>query len=234
MFGVWFSVSAGRCTCGAYLQLLKLAGSPCDYLLIIDTEGLRGPELDSSQMQQHNNELAALVIGLAGTTIVNMFGEVPAEISDILQTAVHSFLCMRKAEMQLNPSCQFVRHHVVNVSASKTSEGSDRFQTTLDDMTKLAAKAEHLEGQFQQFSDVVTFDNKEDLQNFPSLWEGNPPMALVNPAYCLAAQKLHCKFLENFTNESLCTLNEFQLRLKTLWGAILKENFVFSFKNTRV
>ena len=235
MFGVRFSVSVGRCTRGAYLQLLKVksANTKCDYMLVIDTEGLRAPELDSLQTQQHDNELAALVIGLAGVTIVNMFGEVPADISDILQTTVHAFLRMKNAKMQHTPSCQFVRHHVANVSSSKTSEGSDRFQTTLDDMTKTAAKAEHLEGQYQQFSDVITFNNKHDVQNFPSLWEGNPPMAPVNPAYCEAAQKLRTKFLQlSNMPGSLCTLQDFQLRLSTLWDAILKENFVFSFKNT--
>ena len=102
-----------------------------------------------------------------------MFGEVPADISDILQTTVHAFLRMKNAKMQHTPSCQFVLHHIANVSSSKTSEGSDRFQTTLDDMTKKTAKAEHLEGQYQQFSDVITFNNSSKLSKFMGMQSTN-------------------------------------------------------------
>ena len=233
LFGAHFAVSAGRCTRGAYFQLMKLNSNKaeCDYMLIIDTEGLRAPELDSQHTQQHDNELATLVIGLAGATIINIFGEVPADINDILQTSVHAFLRMKQVD--LKPSCQFVRHHVSNVSASKANEGSQRFQKTLDDMTVWAAKAEHCVGKYTQFSDVISFSNETDVQNFPSLWEGNPPMAPVNPAYCEAAQKLKSKFIEmSMSSGTLCTVDEFKRRVTTLWEAIIKENYVFSFKNT--
>ena len=235
LFGVRFAVSAGRCTRGAYFQLMKLntkcGGAKSDYMLVIDTEGLRAPELDSQHTQQHDNELATLVIGLAGATIINIFGEVPADINDILQTSVHAFLRMKQVD--LKPSCQFVRHHVSNVSASKSNEGSQRFQKTLDDMTVWAAKAEHCVGKYTQFSDVISFSNETDVQNFPSLWEGNPPMAPVNPAYCEAAQKLKSKFIEmSMSSGTLCTVDEFKRRVTTLWEAIIKENYVFSFKNT--
>ena len=236
LFGVRFSVSAGRCTRGAYFQLMKLNSSKadCDYMLIIDTEGLRAPELDSQHTQQHDNELATLVIGLADVTIINIFGEVPADINDILQTSVHAFIRMKQVD--LRPSCQFVRHHVSNVSASKSNEGSQRFQQTLDDMTVLAARAQHCEKEYTQFSDVISFDNETDVQNFPSLYEGNPPMAPVNPAYSEAAQKLKLKFIEmstcKSTSSTLTTLEEFKRRVEKLWKAILKENYVFSFKNT--
>ena len=53
VFGVQFSVSAGRCTRGAFMQLIPVHPSLHEktgvhYFLIIDTEGLRAPELDSS------------------------------------------------------------------------------------------------------------------------------------------------------------------------------------------
>ena len=55
LFGVQFSVSAGRCTRGAFMQLLPVHSSlqrKCkyQYFLIIDTEGLRAPELDALKM----------------------------------------------------------------------------------------------------------------------------------------------------------------------------------------
>ena len=104
MFGVQFAVSAGRCTRGTYFQLLKLddklsTETNCDYVLVIDTEGLRAPELSDQDTQQHDNELATLVIGLASVTIINIFGEVSADIDDILQTTVHAFIRMKKVSL---------------------------------------------------------------------------------------------------------------------------------------
>ena len=46
-----------------------------DNRLIVDTEGLRAPELQVEGVK-HDNELATFVIGLADTTIINIFGEV--------------------------------------------------------------------------------------------------------------------------------------------------------------
>ena len=233
MFGIRFAVSTGRCTRGAFFQLMKVqsTSSPnCQHLLVIDTEGLRAPELDYRQTQQHDNELAALVIGLANMTIVNINGEVAAEMNDVLQTSVHAFLRMKKVE--LNPSCLFVRQNVANVSGNKTLESNQRLQNQLDEMTHLAAKTENFDDQYQCFDDVITFNNETDIYNFPTLWEGNPPLAPVNPAYCEATQNLQQLLIKLFqTPASFCSIDDFKTKLKQLSKAVLKENFIFSYKN---
>ena len=258
MFGVRFAVSAGRCTRGAYFQLMRLKSdaakcdemklksdaAKCDemklksdaakcheYMLIIDTEGLRAPELDSQHTQQHDNELATLVIGLADVSIINMFGEVPTEIRDILETVVHAIMRMKTVDLQC--SCQFVRHHVSDVTASKTHEGGQRFQQALDEMTELAAKGQGLDKKYKLFSDVINFNYQTSIHNFPCLWEGDPPMAPVNPNYCQFAHSLKLKFVDmlNKSSDNLCSVENFQKRVTTLWNAILEENYVFSFKN---
>jgi len=40
MFGVKFAVSAGRCTRGAFIQLIPVQkdSEPCDYLLVVDSK----------------------------------------------------------------------------------------------------------------------------------------------------------------------------------------------------
>ena len=229
LFGVHFAVSAGRCTRGAYFQLLKLDPelSRETYMLVIDTEGLRAPEFNLQDSQQHDNELATLVIGLAGVTIINIFGEVPADISDILQTTVHAFIRMK--ELKIKPHFQFVRHHVVDI-ASKTKEGNDKLMDELDKMASLASKAEYCEDQYGRFDKVVVFDHKADVHNFPNLWKGYPPMAPVDPSYSEACFELKTK-LVSFC-ESSSTLEQFVKRMSMLWDAVLKENFVFSFRNT--
>ena len=107
-FGLQFNVSAGRCTRGAFMQLLSLdedlkLRTGCSYVLVVDTEGLRAPELDFQLTQKHDNELATFIIGLADVTLINIYGEVPGEMDDILQTSVHAFLRMR--QVKFNPSC---------------------------------------------------------------------------------------------------------------------------------
>ena len=94
MFGLEFAVSAGRCTRGIYAQLIPVSPDshlPFDYMIVLDSEGLRAPEL-ANDKYQHDNELATFVIGLADLTLVNLKGENTAEMRDVLQIVIHAFL----------------------------------------------------------------------------------------------------------------------------------------------
>ena len=72
MFGAQFPVSAGRCTKGAFMQLIPIIHSnfPCEGLLIIDTEGLGAPEY--KQDNTHDNEIATFVLGISDLVIINV------------------------------------------------------------------------------------------------------------------------------------------------------------------
>ncbi|XP_067226568.1 interferon-induced very large GTPase 1-like [Chanodichthys erythropterus] len=127
MFGLQFAVSAGRCTRGAFMQLVKVSEEMktqmnFDYILVVDTEGLRALELAGRSTRDHDNELATFVVGLANLTLINIFGENPSEMQDILQIVVQAFLRMKK--VKLNPSCVFVHQNVSDVTAGeKNLEG---------------------------------------------------------------------------------------------------------------
>ena len=102
--------------------------------------------------------MATFVIGLADVTIINIFGEAPGDMSDILQTPVHAFLRMKN--VQLKSSCQFVHQNVAAISAdAKGTMGRNIFNKKLDEMTKAAAKEEQCEGRYQSFKDVISFDD---------------------------------------------------------------------------
>ena len=237
MFGLHFNVSAGRCTRGAYIQLLPLNDSlreriDCDYMLIVDTEGLRAPELQLEGVK-HDNELATFVIGLADATIINIFGKAPGDLDDVLQTSLHAFIRMRKIEMK--PSCLFVHQNVQDILASsKSMVGRQKFQGKLDNMTQAAAKIENCEGEFSVFSHVIKFDDSKDVFYFPNLWKGDPPMAPVNIGYSENAYILKMALIKLTEREKTCrcSLETFKLRIQNLWEAVIQENFVFSFKNT--
>ncbi|KAL0198777.1 hypothetical protein M9458_007317, partial [Cirrhinus mrigala] len=234
MFGLQFAVSAGRCTRGAFMQLVKVSDEmktqmKIDYILVVDTEGLRSLELAGKSTRRHDNELATFVVGLGNLTLINIFGENPSEMQDTLQIVVQAFLRMKK--VRLNPSCVFVHQNVSDVTAGeKNMDGKRRLQETLDEMTKLAAKDEVCDA--ERFSDVIAFDVQNDVKYFAQLWEGSPPMAPPNPNYCENIQELKKSITSYAYKSHGMMLKDLKDRIKDLWEALLNERFVFSFRNS--
>ncbi|XP_039456571.1 interferon-induced very large GTPase 1-like isoform X1 [Oreochromis aureus] len=234
MFGLQFAVSAGRCTKGAFMQLLKVSEEmqkdfQTDYVLVVDTEGLCALELEGNATPHHDNELATFVVGLGNLTLINIFGENPSEMQDILQIVVQAFMRMKK--VQLSPSCVFVHQNVTDVAAAeKNMDGKRRLQEKLDQMTKLAAEEEVCDAEC--FSDVIEFDVQKDVKYCAQLWEGSPPMAPPNPGYSESIQELKNVILSKASKSAGITLSQFKTKVQDLWNALLNESFVFSFKNT--
>uniref|UniRef100_A0A8D2NPC8 VLIG-type G domain-containing protein n=1 Tax=Zosterops lateralis melanops TaxID=1220523 RepID=A0A8D2NPC8_ZOSLA len=120
MFGLQFSVSAGRCTRGAFMQLIPVGPElqqvlGFDFVLVVDTEGLRAIEVANKQSMNYDNELATFVIGVGNMTVINIFGENPSEMQDVLQIAVQAFLRMKK--VNLSPNCIFVQQNMGEITA---------------------------------------------------------------------------------------------------------------------
>ncbi|XP_048825994.1 interferon-induced very large GTPase 1-like [Brienomyrus brachyistius] len=238
MFGLQFTVSAGRCTRGAFMQMLKVDENireelGFDFLLVVDTEGLRSPELSTKTSLSHDNELATFIIGIGDMTVINIMGENPSEMHEILQICVQAFLRMKRVEIK--PSCIFVHQNVAEASAGdKNMEGRRRLQEKLDEMAQTAAKGEGIDDVYS-FSDVIQFDLESQVFYFKNLLEGDPPMAPPNPSYSQNVQDLKTKVLSVAkwrTGFRFPSLSQFSVRVKDLWNALLQENFVFSFRNT--
>ncbi|XP_051569321.1 LOW QUALITY PROTEIN: interferon-induced very large GTPase 1-like [Myxocyprinus asiaticus] len=233
MFGLQFAVSAGRCTRGAFMQLVRVTGEikaqlMFDYILVVDTEGLRALELAGRSTRHHDNELATFVVGLGHLTLINIFGENPSEMQDILQIVVQAFLRMKK--VRLNPSCMFVHQNVSDITAKeKNMEGRRRLLEKLDEMTILAAKEEVCDA--ERFQNVINFDVQNDVKYFSQLWEGSPPMAPPNPIYCENVQDLKETILSHASKSDGMMLTHLKQRIQDLWEALLNERFVFSFRN---
>ncbi|XP_007527873.2 interferon-induced very large GTPase 1-like [Erinaceus europaeus] len=238
LFGLQFTVSAGRCTQGAYMQLLKVEETfteelGFDFLLVVDTEGLRAPEF-SSKSQNRDNELATFVIGLGNLTLINIFGENPSEMQDILQIVVQAFLRMK--QVKISPSCLFVHQNVGEVTAKEqTMEGRRQLVQRLDEMAATAAEQEQY-SDVTCFSDVIKFDVNTQVFYFAHLWDGNPPMAPPNPRYSHNIQELKSNILKTAketSRGSIMKISGVNLRIQDLWRALLNENFIFSFRNTQ-
>ncbi|XP_075034946.1 interferon-induced very large GTPase 1-like [Mixophyes fleayi] len=240
MFGLQFPVASGRCTRGAFMTLIKVKETfqeelGCDFILVIDTEGLKSLELASLEgSYEHDNELATLVIGLSDITIVNMAMENTEEMKDILQIVVHAFLRMK--EIGKKPNCQFVHHNVSDVSAHvKNRKARQKFLEQLNEMTKVAAKMEK-KSDISTFSDIIYCDLEKHSWYIPGLWHGIPPMASVNVGYSENINKLKRSIIR--TLQSMPgkpqTIGEFTEWIKSLWNAVKHEKFVFSFRNRLV
>ncbi|KAF4116452.1 hypothetical protein G5714_003941 [Onychostoma macrolepis] len=234
MFGLQFAVSAGRCTRGAFMQLIRVSDEMktqmnFDYILVVDTEGLNAPELAGKSTIHHDNELATFVVGLANLTLINNFGENASEMQEILQIVVQAFVRMKK--VRLNPSCVFVHQNISDVSAGeKNMEGRRRLQEKLDEMTKIVAKGDDCDAKC--FSDVIRFDIQKDVKYFAQLWEGSPPMAPPNPKYCENIQELKKIIVSHASKSHGMMVRHLKGRIKDLWEAIKNERFIFSFQNS--
>ncbi|KAM4564531.1 interferon-induced very large GTPase 1-like [Fundulus diaphanus] len=240
MFGVQFAVSSGRCTRGAFMLLIKVSEDikkdlNCDFVVIIDTEGLKSPELAQlDNSHEHDNELATLVVGLSDVTIINIAMENSTEMTDILQIMVHAFLRMK--EVGKKPKCQFVHQNVSDVSAhEKNLRDRKLLLEQLNEMTQAAAKMEKKE-ENKNFTDVMEYNPETGNCYIPGLWNGNPPMAPVNVGYSETVYELKKNIIqllgkcESTSNNIL----EFREWINSLWTAVKHENFIFSFRNSLV
>jgi len=237
MFGINFNVSIGRCIRGAFVQLLSFDEnakkiSKCDHLLLIDTEGLRAPELEQLVREEHDNELATFVIGLADAAIITVHGEVQGDLANILLTVTHALIRMDKID--INPSCKFVHQQMSGSGVIvNTSEGKKKFLSELDENIQRACELEHIKGKYKSFSTFMNFNEDTDVLYFDSLWDGIPPMARVNIRYTESAQNLKTSLIEckgGCSRQS--TFREFSVKIDRLWNAVLREQFLFSFRNT--
>ncbi|XP_018428318.1 PREDICTED: LOW QUALITY PROTEIN: up-regulator of cell proliferation-like [Nanorana parkeri] len=242
MFGLQFPVASGRCTRGAFMTLLNVKENlqeelGCRFILVIDTEGLKAPELASLEgSYEHDNELATLVVGLSDISIINMAMENTTEMKDILQIVVHAFLRMK--EVGKKPNCQFVHQNVSDVSAhNKNMRDRKKLLEQLDEMTKVASKMEE-KTEINHFSDVMDYNLEKDNWYIPGLWLGVPPMASINSGYSEHVSELK-KHLLDFVKckRSLhrpLTIPEFITWIESLWTAVKHEKFIFSFRNSLV
>ncbi|XP_028330762.1 up-regulator of cell proliferation-like [Gouania willdenowi] len=240
MFGVQFAVSSGRCTRGAFMLLIKVHEEfktklDCDFIVIIDTEGLKSPELAQlDNSYEHDNELATLVVGLSNLTIVNIAMENLTEMKDILQIVVHAFLRMK--EVGKKPKCHFVHQNVSDVSAhEKNLRDRKLLLQQLNEMTQAAARMEKKE-EYKSFTDVMEYNPDTGNCYIPGLWNGNPPMAPVNAGYSEAVYELKKNIIQLLAkcNSSDNEISDFKEWMRSLWNAVKHENFIFSFRNSLV
>jgi len=85
MFGTQLKTSAGQCTRGVYLQVVKSEWSDYDYVLVLDTEGIRAPEyFDLEGAELHDNRLATFAVLPVDACIVMVANEEDSGFKEVL------------------------------------------------------------------------------------------------------------------------------------------------------
>ncbi|XP_043942994.1 interferon-induced very large GTPase 1-like [Protopterus annectens] len=241
MFGLQFAVSSGRCTRGAFMQLIEITGDlksqvGYDFLMVIDTEGLKAPELlNVADSYEHDNELATLVIGLSDMTLINMSMEHSAEMKDVLQIVLHAFIRMK--EVGKKPFCVFVHQNISDIAAhDKNLMGHKVLIDQLDEITRTAAKMEKCADKFKKFSDIIAFEPSTSKGYIASLLHGCGPMASVSTGYSASVFELKKFIFQTIQNVDIykSTFSSFSKKTVDIWNAVRMENFLFSFKNSLV
>ena len=201
----------------------------CDYLLVIDSEGLMSRV---SKSEDYDNELATFVIGLSDLTLVIIKGE-GNEMQDVLPIAIHVFLRMNVlGEFQ---ACHFVHQNMGAIDVKKIMPIEiDTFVKLLDEKTRAAAQ-EAWKKKFTRFTDVLHYNKNEDNTYVCGLWDGNPPMGKTAIEYSDTMQRLKRNILEKLESvaqkKHCTTLKDFSRWLEVIWEAVKYENFVFIFRN---
>uniref|UniRef100_A0A8C5QBQ8 VLIG-type G domain-containing protein n=1 Tax=Leptobrachium leishanense TaxID=445787 RepID=A0A8C5QBQ8_9ANUR len=236
MFGLQFPVASGRCTRGAFMNLIRVGSNlkkkmGCDFILVIDTEGLRAPELASLEgSYEHDKELATLVVRFSDVTIVNMDMKNTIGEEGILKIVIHSLLIMKKGNKKLN--CQFVHQKVPDPSTQEElMRDKNTFQEMLDKMTADTATVAGKPG-ISRFSDLVEFSIDEDHWYVPNMLIGGLPMASISIDYSERIFKLK-KHLINIIKQhkpinAPLGIKEFISWIDRLCEAVKRENPVYS------
>ena len=235
MFGVQFPVSSGRCTKGAFLQLIPLRMKECTYdgIILIDTEGLGAPEYQDDKT--HDNEIATFVLGISDLALINVTGELPLKIESFIEVSTAALMRMN------NPICHrsamFVHQNCDPSAKDKNDSAKDKFIKSMNDAVKCQAVDFQLQDMFHQFQDVVDISIANDFFYFPHFLSGKPPMVLPSPAYSNACWDLTSSILQKMNSiynkhGETKTFRKFSEKVASVWDGILKESFVFSLVNS--
>ncbi|KAM5151683.1 up-regulator of cell proliferation-like [Mantella aurantiaca] len=228
MFGLHFQIARPQHTRGALMSLIKVEDSfkkemDCDFLLVIDTEGLRAPKLASAKERyDHDNALATFIIGISDMVIVSLSSENPSDTVNTLQIAACSLLRMRDSGRK--PTLYFVQTNVTNASDGESSNKdniSEGLNETIDLVAKVVQRAMAL-----SLNDVLKCDfSSSHWYNFiPMLWQGEPISGCINSEYAEKVMELKQHLIHTLTQESnqgsVRTMLDFTDDIKRLWDAV--------------
>ncbi|CAF1349265.1 unnamed protein product [Adineta steineri] len=256
MFGVRFRSSVGMCTRGVNMQLIKVDDRrEYDFILILDTEGLRAPEfanLPNSRLR--DNRMATLALLPADATIILNKGETDEAIKELLPVVVKAYLDSKLAENnggQLSTSVFFVYNQIDTSQAHLLQRIENKLVLALREESDKAVtewQAEQQEFQnstgdrihpqtcmdsaFRDFKHDVNDKKSNDIRVLGYLKCGDAPDDLPNTAYGRDILELREHIHSRVTSTPSWTpkdLSEIANYIELVWECIKSSNFQLNF-----
>ena len=241
MFNLDLIVSDGRCTKGAFLQLLKVDNedSKFKYILLIDTEGLRSAELGTATQETTNrdNKLATMIIALSDLILINTFGESATQITEIIPIVGKciqeiSANIVEKSQ-QLLPKVFFV-HQGTNISNGLTEEFNHKVQSQNEKMINSTKDIVRKILKYQSHGSDSNPDNYIDLDEknifYFRIYRTNN---FVSAEYLNDCENLKAKIL-SAECKNITTLETLKKRLQVVWEGVNSGVYYFDYRTSIV
>ncbi|KAJ7990387.1 hypothetical protein DPEC_G00299770 [Dallia pectoralis] len=233
LFGVQFPSRSTGNTRGAYLLALGLPDNlkedmQCDFLLMIDVEGLRSTGLSVEQDNlKHDNEMAAMVSGLSDVILQNMPPDGETEIHSTLPVIVNALLRTRGSGAF--PISQLLTQGV-GLNSKLLSLQIQRVTQVLE------AVAETSPGVIESESSLETVSSSIPCLIGP--WQNNSLSVSVDEEYSSTILQVKQDLLgalkRSATKSKAASVPEFIERLCTVWKTVKGATFPFEFGETEV
>ncbi|XP_051935120.1 uncharacterized protein si:dkey-202l22.6 [Hippocampus zosterae] len=232
LFGVKFPDGCQRSTRGVYMIALQLPQKlkkklNCDFLLLIDVEGLCSPPPDRQiSTQVSDNEMATVAAGMSDVLMQNLYSRTASELETSLTVAVNALLRIRECGSM--PICKvFVQDEGINaiLEATQLKRVSDILQTETKSGERTHKDAETM----------ILESNKKNSILYVRPWYTKPLSKSVDTRHSEAMLKLKCTLFgalkEAATRSKPCGWLEFMGRLCSVWEAVKAESFSVSLQN---
>lgn len=213
LFGVNFPKWGRRHIKGAYMMLLSLPDKfrmkmDCEFLMLIDTEGLNRQDAQQAKSLVHDCELATFVSGLSDITLVNLPDGVQSGTRVNLQIAINTLLCTKDLE----------RKTAFQVASEGNGMDGKIMSYAIDILSTGQSPAEPQKGSISHNLTNNSATIKND-QNY-------------SDAILRLKQSLLTMFHEKATNGQPTCLGSFMEHMCNLWESVRNENVAIKFGDT--
>lgn len=232
LFGVKFPEGRKRSTKGLYMVALCLPDNlrkdmECDFLLLIDVEGLRSMSLDNKRnLLIHDNEMATVATGLSDVLMQNISAHAGTEFETDLSVIVNALL--RIEECGSMPICQLLaQDEGINtiLQAAQLRRVSEMLQTETGDRGTSNADNHHVKT-------TTCINRLKGPWHKMSLSE--PIDTQYSDAVLKLKQNLFGALKKCAAKSEARRLPEFMSNLVAVWDAVKAESFSIGLQNTEI
>ncbi|XP_065583796.1 interferon-induced very large GTPase 1-like [Artemia franciscana] len=239
MFGISLTASIGQCTRGLTMTLVKTVNrKEYDYVLILDTEGVRSPEHKGSPgCAKRDNKIATLSILPSDAVILVIKGENDNALKDILPIVALAYKGSKLAEERGGMlSCKiFAAYNQVKCGQENRSKLLNIFTQLSATLVESFAKANSLEDLdvHTSVSFSQMFINEQDIRVFGSNTKGDPPSDIPNEEFSQQIIDFREYIHEQVVNQSGWSARKIESLdnyLFLVWECLKNSNFDLSFE----